>query len=264
MGDGANGKARQPRYRQVADTLLEDIRSGRCKVGENLPGELELVQRHAVSRHTVREALRMLEELGLIERQQGVGTVVKSRHAAQSYVQTVRTPAELLQYPHDSRLIVRGRATVRADRALARLLQCPVGTRWLHVTALRRFRSTRVPICWVDLYLLPRFAGIVPAIGRRAGPVYEMIERKYGERLTSVHVDLHAGTIPAGVADELEAQAGAPSLRIVRRYIGEGRTPFQVSVSEHPAERYTYSLELRRGWDNGGGWAARSDSGARR
>jgi DNA-binding GntR family transcriptional regulator len=90
---------REPRYRQLANELIDSIRSGKLPVGEVMPGELELVETHGVSRHTVRESLRVLEELGLIGRYQGVGTVVKSRDSAPAYVQTVNSPAELLQYP---------------------------------------------------------------------------------------------------------------------------------------------------------------------
>jgi len=55
------GVARK-RYQQVAESLLAEIRAGRLAVGDTLPGELELVGHFAVSRHTVREALRRLEE----------------------------------------------------------------------------------------------------------------------------------------------------------------------------------------------------------
>lgn len=253
MDDLARDAGDRPRYRRLADALIADIRAGRIKVGATLPGELELVERHAVSRHTVREALRVLDELGLIDRQQGIGTVVKARDPSEAYVQTVRSPAELLQYPPDSRLVVREQRMIKASRALARVLQCPTGTRWFNVSALRRFRGLRTPICWVELYLLPEFAGVAELIGRRSQLVYEMIEQRYGEKVSEVRVDIRAGTVPESLADALATAAGTPSLTVIRRYRGSGRRTLQISVSEHPADRYTYSLELKRGWEAGGG-----------
>ncbi|HKZ74359.1 MAG TPA: GntR family transcriptional regulator [Steroidobacteraceae bacterium] len=245
-----------PRYRRLADALIADVRSGRLKVGTTLPGELELVARYGVSRHTVREALRVLEDLGLIDRQQGIGTVVRSRHSNQSYMQTVRSPAELLQYPADSGLYVASAGAVKANRKLARLLQCPSGTHWFRVSAVRRFRSSRVAINWLDLYLAPEFAAVAPLIGRRAQPVYELIEQKFGARVETVHVDIRASTITPELAGPLGAPEGSPSLRLIRRYMGSNRRVIQISVSEHPADRYTYSLELKRGWQASGGWSA--------
>jgi DNA-binding GntR family transcriptional regulator len=250
---------KQPRYRQVAEALLADVRAGRIRVGETLPGELELVGRYGVSRHTVREALRVLGELGLIERRQGVGTVLRSRDSSEAYVQTIRSPEELMRYPPQSRLEVVATQEVRASRKLAATIGCPVGSRWMQISCLRRMaplpgtaKAGRArAICWVDIYVLPEYAGVARLIGRRNEPVYELIEQKFGEKVARVTVDLRARTLDPGLATALDVAPGSPSLTVVRRYWGRSRRVFEVSVSEHPAERYTYSLELRRGWQAG-------------
>lgn len=237
-----------PRYRRLADTLIGQIRAGKLKMGETLPGEHELVVRHGVSRHTVREALRVLEDLGLIDRQQGIGTVVRARNPAMSYVQTVRSPAELMNYPRESRLAVQGTAPVRASRQLARQLGVRVGSQWMHVNAIRRIAAGVAPIAYTDVYLVPEYAGIIPQIGRKAGRVYELVEAKYGEHVERVAMEIRAGLLSADVARQLGMKEGAPSLSVVRRYYGRGNRLFQVALSEHPAERYEYSFELKRGW----------------
>jgi GntR family transcriptional regulator, transcriptional repressor for pyruvate dehydrogenase complex len=55
-------------YEQVADALRESISGGALSEGDRLPSETRLAQQAGVSRSTVREALRMLQEAGLIER----------------------------------------------------------------------------------------------------------------------------------------------------------------------------------------------------
>jgi len=247
---------RLPRYRQLADELIGEIRGGRLRVGQTLPGELELGEKFGVSRHTVREALRMLEELGLIGRHQGIGTVVTARESSESYVQMVRSPAQLMQYPPDTRLSVVSSAEVVANRALARLLGCTTGTHWFLIRGVRRQKPDGPSICLSDIYVLPEYASIVESIGRRPPPIYELIEQRFGEQVATVHVDLFAGSVAAERAQLLEVEAGTPSLNVVRRYTGRNRRVFEVSVSEHPAGRFTYSLELRRGWRSGDGWPA--------
>lgn len=138
------------RYEVVAEALIAEVQSGELAVGSTLPGELELVERFAVSRHTVREALRRLEGLGLIGRHQGIGTVVRAREPQQSYVQSVRSPEELLRYPAESRLVVQEVEPVRANRRLARMIGCPVGSQWVRIRAVRRIRQSHLPICHVD------------------------------------------------------------------------------------------------------------------
>lgn len=247
---------RQPRYRALADQLIGEIRSGRLRVGDSLPGELELGETFGVSRHTVREALRRLEELGLIARQQGIGTVVTARESSESYVQMVRSPAQLMRYPADSRLAAVESGPVALNRALARLLGAKVGSRWFRIRAVRRLKASGTAICWVDVYVLPEYASIVESVGRKAPPIYELIEQRFDERVASVQVDLFAGRIGAELAGPLGVEPGSPSLSVVRRYTGRNGRVFEVSVSEHPAGRFTYSLELRRGWGSEEGWTA--------
>jgi len=75
--------------------------------------------------------------------------------------------------------------------------------------------------------------------------VYEMILEKFGEQTTSVSMDLGVSRIEAAMAEPLGTEAGEPSLRVIRRYGGtEGRI-FQISVCEHPADRYNYRLQLQ-------------------
>lgn len=57
---------------QVIDQIRNVILKGELKPGDKLPPEAELVQKFRVSRQTLREALRALEYLGLIEMRKGI------------------------------------------------------------------------------------------------------------------------------------------------------------------------------------------------
>ncbi|MGW3458282.1 winged helix-turn-helix domain-containing protein [Streptomyces olivaceoviridis] len=61
----ANGSGRLT-PQQVADTLRERIRAGVLRVGERLPTRAELAEEFGVERGTVRQALRVLQEDGLL------------------------------------------------------------------------------------------------------------------------------------------------------------------------------------------------------
>jgi GntR family transcriptional regulator len=64
-----------PLYIQIKDDLLNMINSG-FNIGDKLPSEAELSASLQVSRVTVREALKEIENEGLIERIQGSGTFI--------------------------------------------------------------------------------------------------------------------------------------------------------------------------------------------
>jgi DNA-binding GntR family transcriptional regulator len=65
-----------PMYRQIAEDLREQIESGALPPGEQLRTELELQTHYGASRNTVRDAIRWLSTLGLVESRPGQGTFV--------------------------------------------------------------------------------------------------------------------------------------------------------------------------------------------
>lgn len=247
--------AKQARYRTVAEDLIAKIKSNVFPVGSHLKGELELAAHYQISRHTMRAALRVLTDLGLIERHARAGTMIKARTPRESYLQILRSPAELLQYPVNARVVVHEIERVTADQDLSGLLRCPVKSKWCRVGALRRFRPSNLPICWLDLYVVPEYAPMAKRVGKNGKAVYEMIEEAYGERVETVYIEIKAAAISERHAYALDCAAGTPALVVIRRYLGKGGRTFQVAVSEHPANRYNYQLELRRGWESEGAWA---------
>jgi GntR family transcriptional regulator len=68
-----------PMYRRIAEDLRQEIESGRLGPDSQLPTELELRERFNASRNTVRDAIKSLINLGLVETRPGQGTFVTQR-----------------------------------------------------------------------------------------------------------------------------------------------------------------------------------------
>ncbi|HEY3066904.1 MAG TPA: FadR/GntR family transcriptional regulator [Methylomirabilota bacterium] len=64
-------------YEEIIRQVKQMIAEGRLKTGDRLPPERDLAEKFVVSRTSVREALRALESLGLIEIRPGEGTFVR-------------------------------------------------------------------------------------------------------------------------------------------------------------------------------------------
>jgi len=65
-----------PMYRQIAEDLRAQIESGALRPGQQLQTELELRDHYGASRNTVRDAIKWLTTLGLVETRPGQGTFV--------------------------------------------------------------------------------------------------------------------------------------------------------------------------------------------
>lgn len=68
-------KRADTKYRQIANQLLAEIRAG-MKAGDKLDPEVRLAERFEVNVLTMREALRVLQDGGVIQRQRAIGTTV--------------------------------------------------------------------------------------------------------------------------------------------------------------------------------------------
>ncbi|MCX8022541.1 MAG: FadR family transcriptional regulator [Syntrophorhabdaceae bacterium] len=77
-----NGIFRQIKVRHISEEVFDQIKSaiieGKLKPGEKLPTEKELMNALGVSRVPIREALKLLANMGFVETRQGGGTYVKA------------------------------------------------------------------------------------------------------------------------------------------------------------------------------------------
>ncbi|WP_327368690.1 GntR family transcriptional regulator [Streptomyces sp. NBC_01217] len=64
-------------YERIADELRQSIRAGELRPGDRLPAESKLAEKYKRSVPTIRDALRLLRDEGLIEKQHGRGNFVR-------------------------------------------------------------------------------------------------------------------------------------------------------------------------------------------
>src|SRR5699024_7695567 len=65
-----------PKYYQIYEKLLEQIKSGKFKEYDRFYSDMDLVEKFEVSRGTIREAVKLLIQQGYLVREQGRGTFV--------------------------------------------------------------------------------------------------------------------------------------------------------------------------------------------
>lgn len=119
---------RRPLYVQAHDWLKALIEKGEFRPGERLPSEAQLAGRLGISRVTLREALRLLEDERVIVRRQGVGTFVAADHHLESGLEQLESVLDLAARQG---MVTEVRdlhsEVVEADRSLAERLQVEPG-----------------------------------------------------------------------------------------------------------------------------------------
>jgi len=67
---------REPVSMSVLNIITDNIISGNLKPGDKLPTEIELAEQLGICRNSVREAIKMLSSLGVVEIKRGMGTFI--------------------------------------------------------------------------------------------------------------------------------------------------------------------------------------------
>jgi len=84
-------------YLQVMDKIKAGIEDGTYQEEEKLPSEYELSKHLGISRATLREALRMLEEDKIVTRRHGVGTFVNSKPLFQAGIEELNSVTQMIK-----------------------------------------------------------------------------------------------------------------------------------------------------------------------
>jgi GntR family transcriptional regulator len=239
-------KSEEPLYLQVVRALKDEIVRGVHPVGSQLPTEEELCERFAVSRYTVREALRLLREDHLVSSRKGAGTTVSTPRASDSYVHEVMSINDLVAFATGVRFRIDSIEMIVADAALATRIDSPVGERWLAVRGLRHADESEPPVCWTEVYINAEFAAVGRLLQRHTGPIFHLIEDLFGQRIVEVHQEIAAGPIRPDLAEGLQVHAGATALEVQRTYKLTGGKIAQVAINTHPASRFRHSMTMRR------------------
>lgn len=240
------------RYAYVARELMRAIADGRYPVGSLLPNEFELTEQFAVSRSTVRAAMRELQASGIVSRKRNAGTRVEASsplHSPSGFTQSLGSIEAVQQFGAETARHVQRIADIVADEKLSVALGCQPGRRWLRISFLRMIPddAAKKPICWTDVYISDAFAREVRSRMDSHPEIFgTLLEKISGRRFSEIRQDISAVGVSRDLAEPLKVAPGAHALSIRRQYLFSSNEMAEVSISVHPADRYSYSMRLTR------------------
>src|SRR5699024_2395628 len=84
-------------YLQVIDQIKQDIESGKYEENEKLPSEFQLSKQLGVSRATLREATRIMDEENVIRRRHGVGAFINRKPLCTSGIEQLTSVTDMIK-----------------------------------------------------------------------------------------------------------------------------------------------------------------------
>ena len=95
-----------PQYMRIAADIASRIAGGELPEGRKLSGKSTLSSEYAVSQETIRKALRLLADVGIVLVKESSGTVVASREKAQGYLESIEVREEQLNLRKRLRMLL--------------------------------------------------------------------------------------------------------------------------------------------------------------
>ena len=234
----------KPRYREMADEIRTEIMRGLYSVID-FPTENTLSKRYEVSRHTVREALRSLQNEGLISRKRGSGTIIKPAAARGGALhQPLSNVGEILQYARDTRVTFATMGQLPLPREIAVQLGLVAGGRWTGYKGLRTASDSSEPLAYTHAFLHESVLPFVAQIDPGSQTLFRQVEQLAGIRIAKVTQDIQAVAATTDVAAALGIAKRAPCLRILRCYLDEADRIIEISASHHPGDKFVYSMHI--------------------
>jgi GntR family transcriptional regulator len=234
-------------HSQLETTLRRMIESGQIGEGSVLPGELDLAAHLGVSRHTVRHALGVLTNEGLLRRERGRGTSVVSATPTRVFERSLSSfyafAWETRARGADQRSYVLERKTVPADAQLASHLAIPVGEEVERIVRLRT--ADNDPLVFETAYLPRELTAPLNMEALERESIYDELERLHGLRITRARESIRPIVLTRPVARLLRSTTNAPAFS-VERTTWTDRGPIEWQESVVRGDRCLFSVDLPR------------------
>jgi GntR family transcriptional regulator len=231
----------QSRYAALATALRHRIVAGEWPSGAPLPAETSLAAEHGIALGTLRRALELLAEQGLIERRHGKGTFVRSGLAGATLLRFFRFGSGDGEVPQ-SRVL--SRQSVVASAEVARRLGVAVGD---PVLRLHRLRSLRGQPCLLEeIWLpLPMFGPLVELpLADWGDLLYPVFADKCGVAVTRATDEIGFATLSAAQARHLELSAGHPGVTVTRQAYDLAGRCVELRVTRADAFAFHYTVTI--------------------
>lgn len=232
---------RRPLPLQVFEALRGRIARGEFPAETRLPSETELARSFAVSRVTIREALRLLQSEGLVVARHGLGHFVLGRPLIREPITELRSVTDVLHSLGEA--VTTDVLSVEQGEAgeLGLVLDLARAEPVLRIERLRR-SGGEVVIYSVDV--LP--ACILEGIEMDFSGSLIGVLAKRGVELRQAQATIRASVLPRRVARRAGVPASSPWLLLEQVHYDAARSPVLWSLDYHRGDRFEFNVLRRR------------------
>lgn len=217
-----DGERREPKYATIAADLQHRIAIGEYRAGQALPAQRELSASYGVTLMTLRQALGLLADQGLVTQEPGRGTFVSGPKAAHTMGPLRSLSDDLRAQGHTLDTVVLAREEGPLPDWVAERLGLAAGAPGLRIERLRRLGTT--PAIHQTSWIPGEYAERVSGADLTATSLYDALAST-GTTVVRAEERLSPALLEEGLSALLNRPAGAPVLHSDRVSFGGDDTP---------------------------------------
>jgi GntR family transcriptional regulator len=228
----------------LATFLRKRIVSLELGPGDSLPSEEALADEYGVSRITVRHALSILAEEGLLTRQRGKGTFVSERARIVDSPRSSGFIEDIIAMGHKTRVKILHLGMVQAHGTVQERLGLNPPARVLRIEKVRLLDGN--PFSYVVNHLPEKIGLRIQSMDLTERPLLSILEEDLRIRAWEAVQTIEATVAEPDVAAHLEIRTGDPLLRVERTVFDTKGKPMEHVWVLYRADKYHFTVRLRR------------------
>lgn len=217
-------------YLQLSEILKKNIEIEEWKVGSQIPTEEELCRTYDVSRSTVRSAISKLSRDGFLQKQQGKGTFVAKKVAADKFIMSVSFDELMSEPDKNIKTSVAAQTMMMPVGSMAEQLEIAPETHLIYIKRLRI--ANDVPVLIQESYIPHHLCPELIKENLKNLSIFEFFEKKIGLHITGVKNNFEIIHLKAEEKKAFACTAGNPAaLALIQRFFsGSSVVMFSRSV----------------------------------
>jgi len=234
---------RRPIYRRLRDQIAAEIARNIWRPGEAIASEVELAAKYKISIGTVRKAVDILINDGLVDRISGSGTFVRRPDFQHAFIRFIRIFGSAGDQRIPQSQILK-REVLEGPPKITSALNLPDGARVIRILRLRIYK--KLPVTYEDIWLdEARFAAILTMKEDKTTLLYPLYEDLCGEIVASAVEDITISTANQTDTELLGLVEGSPVVCIERLALGYDDRPIEWRSSRSSALDFHYKAVIR-------------------
>lgn len=229
-------------YLQVIDRIKQDIENGIYKEKEQLPSEFDLAKLLGVSRATLREALRILEEENVIIRRHGVGTFVNAKPLFSSGIEQLNSVTNMIvQVGMKPGTCFLSSDTLNATEEDVRRFSCSTDEEMVVIERVRTANGEPVVYC-VDR--LPH--KYLPETFSHEESMFNILDETAQRKITYAIAEIEPIGYHERISPILECDPETALLVLKQMHYDEMDEPILYSVNYFRADKFSFQVLRKR------------------